>query len=358
MNDNPQYVFYGDPKYRPENPHRDSPQQPEPYIADPELIDAVNLAIFLRRPLLIEGEAGCGKTRLAIAVAYELGLPFYRWDIRSTTKAQEGLYEYDAILRLHDVQTQKVSRENQAESSPTQKVEEENKRDPKNPKDYRTFGAIGQAFQSKDCPAVVLIDEIDKADIDFPNDLLAVLDEPWSFTIRETGETIRAQKDCQPIVIITSNKEKGNLPAPFLRRCLYYYIKFPSAPDKLQEIVDIHYQIKQASLTNKREQGTGNREQGTGNKVTPPNNKLVQTAAKRFLKIREDKGLFKIPGTSEFLDWLYALHCFRKTPYPVSELVEEKPIPYRELVFKIRQDWQNLKYAPKSGNREQGTGNS
>ncbi|MDJ0900879.1 MAG: MoxR family ATPase [Xenococcus sp. MO_188.B8] len=312
------YQFENNPKKRPSNAHPDSPKKVEPYIAPDELIDAVNLAIFLRRPLLLEGEAGCGKTRLAVAVAYELGLPFYRWDIRSTTKAQEGLYEYDAILRLHDVQTQKLETEN------------DNQRNPNNPQDYRTFGAIGKAFRSEK-PAVILIDEIDKADIDFPNDLLAVLDEPWEFKIRETGETITAKSDCQPIVIITSNKEKGNLPAPFLRRCIYYYVKFPNSPEKLQQIVDIHYQHKQQLDTEK--------------KINPPHSALVETAANLFINIRKDKGLFKIPGTSEFLDWLDALHLCQSNqnqnpPYPVDQLKEGERIPYRELIFKIRQDWQ------------------
>ena len=312
------YQFENNPKKRPSNAHPDSPKKVEPYIAPDELIDAVNLAIFLRRPLLLEGEAGCGKTRLAVAVAYELGLPFYRWDIRSTTKAQEGLYEYDAILRLHDVQTQKLETEN------------DNQRNPNNPQDYRTFGAIGKAFRSEK-PAVILIDEIDKADIDFPNDLLAVLDEPWEFKIRETGEKITAKSNCQPIVIITSNKEKGNLPAPFLRRCIYYYVKFPNSPEKLQEIVDIHYQHKQEPETNKN--------------INPPNSELIKIAANLFINIRKNKGLFKIPGTSEFLDWLDALHlCQSKQnpnpPYPIDNLKEGKPIPYRELIFKIRQDWQ------------------
>ncbi len=324
------YQFENDPSKRPSNPHKDSPKKVEPYIADPELIDAVNLAIFLRRPLLLEGEAGCGKTRLALAVAYELGLPFYRWDIRSTTKAQEGLYEYDAILRLHDVQTQKLEINSQ-----TQK--EDNNRNPSNPKDYRTFGAIGKAFISEK-PAVVLIDEIDKADIDFPNDLLTVLDEPWEFSIRETGETITAKSNCQPIVIITSNKEKGNLPAPFLRRSVYYYVKFPDYKT-LQEIVNCHYQYKQQQ------------EQDNKEKIEPLDSKYVAQAAKLFIKIRENKGLFKIPGTSEFLDWLDALyHCQTKRnpkpPFSLKDLQEGQSIPYRELIFKIRQDWQRNKSFP------------
>lgn len=325
------YQFKNQPPNPRKDPHPDSPTKVEPYIAPDELIDAVNLAIFLRRPLLLEGEAGCGKTRLAIAIAYELGLPFYRWDIRSTTKAQEGLYEYDAILRLHDVQTQKLETSNQNQ------VKEDNQRNPSNPEDYRTFGAIGKAFRSEK-PAVVLIDEIDKADIDFPNDLLTVLDEPWEFKIRETGETIKANSNCLPIVIITSNKEKGNLPAPFLRRCIYYYVKFPNNPGELQKIIDLHYKYKQ--------------EQETKTKLNPPN-ELVQAAAKLFLKIREDKGLFKIPGTSEFLDWIDALYCCKskqnpQPPYPADELKEGKLIPYRELIFKIRQDWQKNTSFPQS----------
>lgn len=343
------YQFENNPKNRPSTPHPDSPKKVEPYIADNELIDAVNLAIFLRRPLLLEGEAGCGKTRLALAVAYELGLPFYRWNIRSTTKAEEGLYEYDAILRLHDVQTQKFNPENQNKTSDVSHGETNNeiqdqkvkKRNPSNSRDYRSFGAIGQAFMSKDYPAVVLIDEIDKADIDFPNDLLTVLDEPWEFKIRETGETIIAEtetKNCQPIVIITSNKEKGNLPAPFLRRCIYYYVKFPSSPEQLQKIVDIHYQYKQ-----KLDSQT---------KITSPPNELVNQAAKLFIEIRKDKGLFKIPGTSEFLDWLDALtNCQTKQnpqpPYSDKNLQEGALIPYRELIFKIRQDWQKNTTFPK-----------
>ncbi len=348
MNSNIKYQFENKPEKRPSKSHPDSPKKVEPYIAPDELIDAVNLAIFLRRPLLLEGEAGCGKTRLAIAVAYELGLPFYRWDIRSTTKAQEGLYEYDPILRLHDVQTQKLEIEskNQAQFSKTENNNQEkdhNTRNPSNPQDYRTFGAIGNAFRSKDCPAVVLIDEIDKADLDFPNDLLTVLDEPWEFKIRETGETITAEVDCQPIVIITSNKEKGNLPAPFLRRCIYYYVKFPNNPSKLQEIVDIHYQHKQDLDTKKN--------------INPPHSKLVETAANLFIEIRKKNELFKTPGTSEFLDWLDALYrCQTKQnpqpPYPVNKLKEGKLIPYRELIFKIRQDWQKNTVFPQLSDSE------
>jgi len=257
-----EYFFRGDSKYRPEKHYPQSPREPEPYICSEELAAVVNLAIFLRRPLLLEGEAGCGKTRLAKAVAYELGLPFYPWYVHSTSKAQEGLYSYDYILRLHDVQVNQIQKESST-------------RDPKNPMAYRKFGALGDAFRSTDCPAILLIDEIDKADVDFPNDLLSVLDQ-WEFNIPETGESIKVSQDNLPIIFITSNKEKGNLPDPFLRRCIYHYIKFPSEKDILCRIIQAH------DLDGK----------GKAEKET------VQAAINRFLMIREDTGLHKRPGTS------------------------------------------------------------
>jgi MoxR-like ATPase len=303
-------IFTGDSSITPANPHEDAPKYPEPYIVSEALKKAVNLAIYLHRPLLLEGDAGCGKTRLAAAVAYELGLPLYRWDIRSTTKARDGLYEYDAILRLHDVQTKTVAGA-------------EKLRNPAEPKDYRQFGALGKAFLSKNTPAVVLIDEIDKAELDFPNDLLGVLDEPWQFSIKETGETIQAtypNPDCRPIVIITSNKEKGNLPAPFLRRCLYHYLEFPKNPQLLQEIINKHYQLAGETL--------------------PPTT-LVNNAVERFLDLWEKGGLFKKPGTSELLDWLKALHTFADKPYSATQLKKDSQLPYPELIFKLQQDWRN-----------------
>ena len=346
---NQRLVFKGNQKRQSENPHKDSPKHPEPYVVSNELKKAINLAIYLRRPLLLEGDAGCGKTRLASAVAYELGLPLYRWDVRSTTKAQDGLYEYDAILRLHDVQTQKVQPvEEKIESEqPVEEAEIEEdddeirvNRNPANPKHYRKFGALGKAFRLNCCPAVVLIDEIDKADLDFPNDLLTVLDEPWAFLIKETGEKIRATYqridepnsdpenepiDCRPIVIITSNKEKTNLPAPFLRRCLYHYLDFPNDPDKLKEIIEKHHQIRQEKL---------------------PSTSLLNNAIERFLEIWNKGGLFKKPGTSEFIDWLKALHTFESQPYSAKKLKEDKLLPYRELLFKRQDDWK--KYAKPS----------
>lgn len=321
------YTFTGNPERRPKDSHPDSPQKLEPYIADKELIQAVNLAIYLRRPLLLEGEAGCGKTRLAAAVAYELGLPFYRWDVRSTSKAEEGLYKYDAILRLHDVQTQKVNSRLKL------------KRDPSDPTCYRQFGALGRAFCLKDCPAIVLIDEIDKADLDFPNDLLAVLDEPWAFEIPETGEIgdNKIKATHEPIIIITSNKEKGNLPAPFLRRCVYYFIKFPGDSEQLRKIVDVHYQTQADNSSE---------ETSVESTATTPSSELIESASKRFLEIRKAKGLFREPGTSEFLDWLNALQSFESKPYSPAKLEKINPLPYRELLFKQSADWE--KYASAS----------
>ena len=324
MSANQRLEFTGNPNPQPKNRHKNSPTRPEPYVISPELKKAVNLAIYLRRPLLLEGDAGCGKTRLASAVAYELGLPLYRWDVRSTTKAQDGFYEYDAILRLHDVQMQNKEQQPLVDEAETDENDDEVRfnRNPANPIHYRKFGALGKAFRLKHYPAVVLIDEIDKADLDFPNDLLTVLDEPWEFKIKETGETIRATHI--PIVFITSNKEKGNLPAPFLRRCLYHYLDFPNEPKQLQEIVAKHYPIQ---------------------KEAPPSD-LVENAIERFLDVWSDGGLFKKPGTSEFLDWLKALHTFEAKPYNAAQLEKDKLLPYRELLFKLQQDWK--KYAKPS----------
>ena len=309
-------TFTGDPGKTPVNPHKDSPTSPEPYVISDALKKAVNLAVFLRRPLLLEGDAGCGKTRLAYSVAYELGLPLYRWDIRSSTRAQDGLYEYDAILRLHDVEVQKNQRGDSSGGGNSSIA-----RNPGDPKDYRTFGPLGKAFQLRDRAAVVLIDEIDKADLDFPNDLLTVLDEPWEFTIRETGETITAHRDYIPIVMITSNREKTNLPAPFLRRCLYRFLDFPNDSGQLKTIVERHYQIRAE---------------------TPPPDALKDKAVDKFLAERQEHNWFKPPGTSEFLDWLKALHEFESEPYDPAQLTQESQLPYPELLIKRQDDWRNL----------------
>ncbi|OJY27222.1 MAG: AAA family ATPase [Rhodobacterales bacterium 65-51] len=225
------------------------------YVAPPDLVVAVNAAVALQRPLLVKGEPGTGKTELARQVATALGLPFMEWNIKSTTKAQQGLYEYDAVSRLRDSQ-----------------LGAERVHDVKN---YIRKGKLWQAFEAGG-RVVLLIDEIDKADIEFPNDLLQELDR-MEFHVYETGETIRAQH--RPVVIITSNNEK-ELPDAFLRRCFFHYIRFPEI-DTLRAIVNVHFPgIKEALLT---------------------------TALTQFYEIRETPGLKKKPSTSEVLDWLKLL---------------------------------------------------
>ena len=225
------------------------------YIATEDLRIAVNASISLERPLLVKGEPGTGKTVLAEEIAKALDMPILTWHIKSTTKAQQGLYEYDAITRLRDSQ-----------------LGDEKVKDVKN---YIKKGKLWEAFESEKRP-ILLIDEIDKADIEFPNDLLQELDR-MEFYVYETGETIAAEK--RPVVIITSNNEK-ELPDAFLRRCFFHYIKFPDQ-ETLQKIVEIHFpKIKK---------------------------NLLNTALTQFFEIRETPGLKKKPSTSEVLDWLKLL---------------------------------------------------
>ena len=222
------------------------------YVATDDLTIAVNAAVTLERPLLVKGEPGTGKTELARQVAEALGLPMLEWNIKSTTRAQQGLYEYDAVSRLRDSQ-----------------LGEERVHDVGN---YIKKGKLWQAFEA-DGKVVLLIDEIDKADIEFPNDLLQELDK-MEFHVYETGETVRAKT--RPIVIITSNNEK-ELPDAFLRRCFFHYIRFPD-PETMKKIVEVHH--------------PGIKEQ------------LLTTALTQFYEIREQSGLKKKPSTSEVLDWL------------------------------------------------------
>jgi len=225
------------------------------YVADKDLMVAVNAAIALERPLLVKGEPGTGKTELARQVAASLGLDLIEWHVKSTTRAQQGLYEYDAVSRLRDSQ-----------------LGDERFNDIAN---YIKRGKLWEAFAAER-KCVLLIDEIDKADIEFPNDLLQELDK-MEFFVYETGETIRAVN--RPIVIITSNNEK-ELPDAFLRRCFFHYIRFPDA-ETLTRIVEVHYPgIKQ---------------------------KLVSQALAQFYEIREMAGLKKKPSTSEALDWIRLL---------------------------------------------------
>ena len=225
------------------------------YIADKDLMVAVNAAIRLERPLLVKGEPGTGKTELARQVATALGLDLIEWNVKSTTKAQQGLYEYDAVSRLRDSQLGDI------------RVHDVG--------NYIRRGKLWQAFTSPQ-KCVLLIDEIDKADIEFPNDLLQELDR-MEFHVYETGETIRAA--IRPIVIITSNNEK-ELPDAFLRRCFFHYIRFPDM-ETLTRIVEVHYPgIKQT---------------------------LVHAALTQFFEIRDVPGLKKKPSTSEALDWIRLL---------------------------------------------------
>jgi MoxR-like ATPase len=200
----------------------------------------------------------------------------------------------------------------------------ETRRDPSDPEAYCDMGALGKAF-IQDRTSVVLIDEIDKAELDFPNDLLTVLDKPWEFEIRESGRSVRANEQQIPIVFITSNKEKGNLPDAFLRRCLYHYVEFPRDVEILKEIVNRHYQLE---------------------KTSPPEPDLQDASITRFIAVRNEGGLIKKPGISEFLDWLKALQSFGAKPYDAKRLNQEsKQLPYRELLLKIQQDWRKFEPA-------------
>jgi MoxR-like ATPase len=257
------------------------------YVATDDLRIAVNASITLERPLLIKGEPGTGKTQLAYEVSDALGSPLITWHVKSTTKAQQGLYEYDAVTRLRDSQLGDAR--------------------VKDVKNYIKQGKLWEAFVMEKRP-VLLIDEIDKADIEFPNDLLLELDR-MEFFVYETGETIKATQ--RPIILITSNNEK-ELPDAFLRRCFFHYIKFPER-ETMQKIVDVHYPgIKQ---------------------------KLVSEALNVFYQIRNVPGLKKKPSTSELLDWLKLL---MNEDVPPEALREKDPTrlipPLHGALLKNEQD--------------------
>lgn len=267
------------------------------YLPDPALVEAVNLSIYLERPLLIRGEPGCGKTRLARAVADELDLPYEAWYVKSTSHARDGLYTYDAIGRLHDAHLASTGRIDVAKAA---RVE--------NPANYMRWGQLGRAFQNEQ-RTVLLIDEIDKADIDFPNDLLQALDEQ-RFLIEETGDEIHAQQP--PIVFITSNDEK-ELPDAFLRRCLFHYMTFPHF-DRLVEIVEAHFP--------------------TASSV------VIEAAVQRFTQLREQMTVAKgnagkKVSTSELIDWFRVLN-----DYPDDDILKQLQgtLPYGSVLLKSWED--------------------
>ncbi|WP_298728275.1 MoxR family ATPase [uncultured Ferrovibrio sp.] len=247
----------------------------ESYVATNDLNVAVNAAIALERPLLVKGEPGTGKTVLAIEIAKALNAPLLTWHVKSTTKAQQGLYEYDAVSRLRDSQ-----------------LGDERVKDIRN---YIKKGKLWEAFTS-DVRPVLLIDEIDKADIEFPNDLLLELDR-MEFFVYETGETIKAK--VRPIIVITSNNEK-ELPDAFLRRCFFHYIRFPDR-ETMEQIVEVHYPGIQKTL--------------------------VRDALNIFYDIRETPGLKKKPSTSELLDWLKLLMAEDLPPEALRTKEQGKLIP-------------------------------
>ena len=251
------------------------------YVLSPELKDNVNVSIALGRPLLVKGEPGTGKTLLAHSIAEGIGKRLNIWNIKSTTKAREGLYVYDTVQRLNDARF--------------------GDRDISDIKQYIKLGKLGESFSSEE-QVVLLIDEIDKADIEFPNDLLNELDE-MSFYIPETGETIKARH--RPIVIIASNSEK-ELPDPFLRRCVFHYIEFPSE-SLMEEIVYVHFPVIEK--------------------------KLLRECLKKFYWIRQFDMLRKKPSTSELIDWIQALMAGGISPSKV-----EKELPFLGTLLKKKED--------------------
>ena len=260
------------------------------YLASPELRDAVNVAIALEKPLLIKGEPGTGKTRLAEAVAQELGTELLIWNVKSTSKARDGLYVYDTVQRLNDARF--------------------GDRDISDIRHYIKYGPMGESFQ-KNKRIVLLIDEIDKADMEFPNDLLHELDR-MSFLVDETGETIRAE--FRPIVIVTSNNEK-ELPDAFLRRCVFHYIAFPTQ-ELMADIVHVHHPELEEEL--------------------------LRQVLIAFYWLREQSEVRKRPSTSELIDWIAAL---RRAG--ISKAAMEEKLPFLGVLLKREQDLDTVSAGPR-----------
>ena len=269
-------------------------QGTDTYVTSPELRDIVNVAIDLEKPILMKGEPGTGKTRLAEAIAQDLGMELLVWNIKSTTKARDGLYVYDTVARLNDARF--------------------GDRDIRDIRQYIKHGPLGRAFAAK-TRAVVLIDEIDKADLEFPNDLLHELDR-MTFAIDETGETVTAVH--RPIVVITSNNEK-ELPDAFLRRCVFHYIEFPGA-ELMRQIVAVHHpDVEQ---------------------------KLLDQVLTRFYWIREQPDVRKRPSTSELVDWIAALRRAGISPERI-----ETELPFLGVLLKREQDIETLRKSSRSRGR-------
>ena len=255
------------------------------YVADEELLRAVNIAMVLQKPLLIKGEPGTGKTMLAQAISQALDKELVIWNIKSTTKAQDGLYVYDTVQRLYDSQFGGEG------------VDDIGK--------YIKLGKLGEAF-SRDKQVILLIDEIDKADLEFPNDLLWELDK-MEFYIPETKQTVKAK--VRPVVIITSNAEK-ELPDAFLRRCIFHYIEFPNA-EMMEKIIRVHFDQL--------------------------DDKLLQQVLETFYEIRDLRGLQKKPSTSEVIDWIQALQIGGIAPERIA-----KEIPFAGALLKKNEDLELL----------------
>ena len=319
----------------------------EPYLAPESLVHAVNMAIYLRRPLLLEGEPGCGKTRLAYSIAYELGLPLIEIYIRSTSRAQDLLYTFDAVRRLYDIQERAATAARTlgadattgptgASGAPISAPDGANGATRANHADLRPYvrlGELGEAITraERGTPSVVLIDEIDKADIDFPNDLLLVLDR-LQFSVAEVpgwrvdalhGQEREERRDVLPILIITSNREK-ELPAPFLRRCLFYYIDFPAQAD-LERIVARHFDRTLSPLFN--------------------------AALRKFLRLRA-QDVFrwrKLPSTSELLDWMRMLEHDEQAGRLDAVTLDTTPLPrlpHLEALVKTQSDLEGVSKLP------------